>query len=100
MGFINPWGTKSCDVRGYVCTGRPKKKTFSATNRCSKGFFGGGRCVCMLSPTHAIYFKASHWPTPDHMISSQALLGPRTHRLSSWKKNVMFYTRFLTQGGT
>ena len=26
-----------------------------------------------MSPPNAIYFKACHWPTPAHMISSQAL---------------------------
>ena len=32
-----------------------------------------GHVVVCMSPPYAIYIKASHWPTPGHMISSQAL---------------------------
>ena len=35
------------------------------------------RDVCLhvgMSPPHAIYFKASHWPS-DHMISSRPVIG-------------------------
>ena len=30
--------------------------------------------VCILSPLHAIFFKASHWPS-GHMIRSRPLIG-------------------------
>ena len=39
-------------------------------------------CVCGMSPSHAIYFEASHWPS-GHMIRSRSLIGPSGHMIRS-----------------
>ena len=59
---------------------RPSQQTFSPT-RPSGPSWTSSRDVCLrpspLSPSHAVFFKASHWPSV-HMISSRPVIGQPT----------------------